>query len=378
MVVALPVCHPRQPGRVLVQAGFALSDRIIRRLRDVGVRDVWVHFPDLAQVERYVNAGALQRRQQLATSIAAAFSSAQSHAFANLDYQSYADQIKGIINELIANPVAAIYLGEMLTSDHPLLDHCMRVSYLSVLLGLKLDSYLVRERARIHARRAKQVTNLGLGAALHDVGKLRLDPQVLADHLAGDDDPDGAWTEHVQLGFDLVRNRIAATATNIVLQHHQRYDGSGFPRRARADGERVGLAGDQVHVYARIVGLANEFDRLHYHRYSQRRPIVEAVGRLVDAEHIGWFDPRVVRAFLEVVPPFPPGAVLKLSDGSTATTVEHHADAPCRPTVRRLDAGDDDPNLDLRQDEQLTVIEAEGENVAALSFDLPDLAGAPA
>ena len=375
MTVAMPVHHPRQAGQVLVQGGFTLTQRIIERVRDLGITHIWVSSPDLSQVSRYVSPHVLAKREALAQHVGNAYAAAQASATFAMDYKAYAKQIEGMINELLANPKTVIYLDEMAGQNHTLADHCLRVSYLSVLMGIKLDAYMVQQRTRINARRAKEVTNLGLGAALHDIGKLKLDTQTMDRHLEGEDLPE--VKQHVLVGYEMVQNQISPTATNIVLHHHQLYDGSGYPKIKQKQGEPQALSGEKIHVYARIVAVANAFDKLHFELYRRRKPVVAALQELLAPAQMARFDPRVVQALLQVVPPYAPGIELRLSDGSQATTIEHHPDDPCRPTVHRFNVPDDELEIDLRERADLHVVLADDQQVESFNFDPPALKPAP-
>jgi len=374
MKLALPVYHPQQPDHVLLQPGFQLSRRVVERIEQFGVKQVWVQYPSLDRVDKFVNAETMRRRGELAMKVGQVFETAQAEAFANVDYRTYEKTFQDIIAALVANPTSVLYLDQMSAGDQPLMNHCLRVSYLAVLMGVKLDGYLVRQRAKISPQRAKQVTNLGLGSMLHDVGKLSLEPDVLDRHEKTGNDGDPAWQAHVKIGYDLLHEKIDATAAAVILHHHQRYDGTGFPKVANKQGERVPLAGEQIHIYARIAAAANEFDRLHYQRYTERVPTVRALNRLLDDPRAGWFDPHVLEALLSVVPPYAPGSVVTLSDGRKVTPIDHHPAEPCRPTVQVIDADEDhldESFIDLRQRPDLTIDHAEGESVADDNFEIP-------
>jgi len=375
MKLALPVYHPQQPDHILLQPGFELNQRIARRIEEIGIRQVWVQYPSLSQVDKFINLDTMRRRGEMAAKIGSVFQNAQADAFASVDYRTYENTFHEIIATLVANPASALYLDQMAHGDQPLMEHCLRVSYMAVLMGVKLDGYLVRERKKLTARRAKQVTNLGLGAMLHDIGKLSLQPEVLERHEKTANDHDPVWQAHVKIGYDLLREKIDATAGTVILHHHQHYDGSGFPNIVNSEGERAPLAGSQIHIFARIACIANEFDRLHYRNYTDRVPTVRAIQQLLDPQRVKWFDPRVVEAFLAIVPPYPPGSVIRPSDGRDVTPVNHHPDSPCRPTVPVIDAdpaSTDDAFVDLRDRPDLHVTRSEGQLVADANFQVPD------
>jgi HD-GYP domain-containing protein (c-di-GMP phosphodiesterase class II) len=374
MMLALPVFHPQQPDHVLLQPGFTLTKRVAQRIEHFGVKQVWVKYPSLQRVDKFINLDTLRRRGELATKIGSVFETAQAESFASVDYRTYESTFHDMIATLVANPASALYLDQMAGSDQPLMDHCLRVSYLSVLMGVKLDGYLVKQRSNLSAQRAKQVTNLGLGAMLHDIGKLSLGPEVVERHERTGNDNDPVWQAHVKIGFDMLREKVEATAGAVILHHHQHYDGTGFPKMPNKEGERLPLIGNQIHIFARIACLANEFDRIRHPHEVDALPTVRAMKQLLDPQRLPWFDPRVVEAFLAVVPPYAPGSVVTLNDGRKVTPIDHHPESPCRPTVQAIEVDADaldESFIDLRERDHLHIAHAEGASVAADNFDVP-------
>ena len=108
---------------------------------------------------------------------------------------------------------------------------------------------------RLDPRRAKRIENLGVGALLHDVGLLRLSPEAGEKWNRTHDLEDPEIRRHVLLGFGMLRGNVAPTAAAVALHHHQRYDGTGFPRIRRMAGP-PDAQGSQIHVFSRIVSVA--------------------------------------------------------------------------------------------------------------------------
>jgi HD-GYP domain-containing protein (c-di-GMP phosphodiesterase class II) len=135
----------------------------------------------------------------------------------------------------------------------------------------------------------------------------------------------------------LENTRMPATARQAVLNHHQRFDGSGWPDYADVTGGRRcgALAGDEIHVFSRIVAAANALDNL-ISDGDQRRPTVAALKEFAGPRFDGRFDPVVRDLMLRRIPPFPIGSTVRLSDGRAAVVTSLSFDQPCRPTVRLL------------------------------------------
>ncbi len=380
MSIALPVYNPQRQGGILLNTGFELNSAIITRLKGMSIDHVWVKYPGLEAVEQRVSPELLQRRAQLVPHVRNAFKQAECQTAAGIPFRDYVESVTALIEQLLAHPASAIYLDQTCEADEPLANHSLRVAFLCTLMGLKLDAYLISQRSRLHPQQAKQITNLGLGALLHDIGL----PAAHDDRAArrnGPDDrfDDPQWRRHVVRGYELLGDRVDPTARAVVLHHHQHYDGSGFPRLKRGDGRVAGLEGTAIHIYARIACVADVFDRLrHGYDLSPPRTAVEAVGRMLQPPIVAWFDPVVLGAFLQVTPPYPPGSLVTLSDDRRVAVVMHHPDDPCRPSVQPLDASGDAEPIDLREQPDLHVAAVDGEAVRDWNFDPPQLATEPA
>ena len=130
---------------------------------------------------------------------------------------------------------------------------------LALVLGIKLEGYLISERSRLSVAHAKETVNLGVAGMLHDIGKTKLPRPLQTRHVASADPVEPAqqreWEEHTRLGYEMIQSGVEATAASAVLHHHQRFDGSGFPKMD-IDGQKQPPAGKRIHIFARILGAA--------------------------------------------------------------------------------------------------------------------------
>ncbi len=372
MRLALPVQNPRTPNRSLLKVGYVLTDEILGKLKEHAIRSLWVRYPSLEFLEKIVSSELVRNQQQVLTHIADTFEHLQRGAAAKLDYDAYTRSIQQLVEHLMTNPQAAVFLGDIDQTNDDLMRHCAAVAYLSLLLGLKLEGYLVKERRHVDPARAKEVRSLGLGAMLHDMGALTLPKDVRERYFETGDESDPAWRDHPLDGWRTVRGKIDASAAAVLLHHHQRFDGSGYA----GQGMPV-LDGHRIHVFARIVAVADELDRLRNPVAGDRRPTVWALSVLLGEAMRPQFDPLILQTLVEVAPPYAPGSTVRLSDDRYAVVIEHHPDQPCRPSVQiipdpRTLSSDELPHgdqVDLRKaSASIFVVEAEGFDVSKLNF----------
>jgi HD-GYP domain-containing protein (c-di-GMP phosphodiesterase class II) len=374
MTLALPVPNPNAPSRVLLKSGFALTDAAIQRVGDMGVRSLWVSYPGLSCIEQYLDAKSFAIQQETVTQIAKVFEDEQNNATARHDYDAYTTSIQGMIDQIASNPKSAVFIGDLAEGSADLIRHASAVTYLSVLLGLKLEAYMIKQRKHVAPGKAKEVQNLGLGAMLHDIGMTLLDEEALERFELDADESDRDYREHPALGFRQLRGQVDPSAAAVVLHHHQRYDGSGF-----AGDDFPIQQGPSIHVYTRIASVADQFDRLRHPFKLPPNPTVFVLNALLRPELAKRFDPVVLKTLYEVVPPYAPGVELRLSDGRLAVAVDHNLDNPCRPVVQILNEAQDEsatdadaeanPIIDLaQQPPSLFVAECEGQTVADYNF----------
>lgn len=379
MTLALPVVDPRQPQHVLLRIGYSLEPDVLERLKELGVRYLWVRCPPLDFLSQFVNHAALAEQAEVFVQIGQTFNHLQTQATPRIQYQNYCRTISRWVENLVSCPQAGLFLDDLACTEPglDLLRHSSTVTYLSLLMGLKLEGYLVRQRRHIDPARAKEVVNLGVGAMLHDIGIAHLPDAVRQRYLHRRDESDPAWQEHPTLGYRLVREHVEPSAATVVLNHHQRWDGSGYGGSAAPV-----LAGERIHVFARIAALADYFDRLRQLNSPRPLPTAAVLQYILDPAISRLFDPQVIAALLAVVPPFPPGSFLRLSDGRVGVCIAHKPSDPCRPMIQLLMHADRrhpehlelGPTVDLSEEHRgVFVIQCDDQDVAAFNFSPPPM-----
>ena len=355
MILARPVPMPRDPRRYLLQRDREIPMDLIPRLREMGILEVWIRHRDLEFLEDMIDEGLSDCQREVYASVRGNFEAIMQETTAELDVQKFQSSIGGLFDYLKQSVHGNVLLHKLDAFDNFLMSHSTNVGYLSLLLGMQVERYIIKERSMKSARDAKDLTVLGLGCLLHDVGKMRIPSEILNKPERLTDDEMAIIKQHPLYGYEMVKGRVAAASADIVLNHHQRFNGQGYPPRIDSETSEVlsPLSGKQIPVFSRIATIVDIYDAATTVRcYSGAKHPVQVLHEMRTWCQ-GFFDPVIAAAFYRLVPPFPIGQVVVLSDGSEAAVVDFNPKRPTRPKVQGLR----DPNGDQINDPSLQEID---------------------
>jgi HD-GYP domain-containing protein (c-di-GMP phosphodiesterase class II) len=363
MTLARAVVNPKHPELTLLASGSVITAQHIARLHELGVFDCWVRYPGLDFLDELFSPALTQQQAKMCDTLKTAFTAQASRTENKLPVNQYREVVTGLIDAILNNAKNMAFFSDLGAMDDAVLRHASEVAYLGVMIGLKLDGYLIEQRKRVAGHQAKEVVNLGIGCMLHDLGETLMPQDKRESRVNWIEAHDAAanfskeWRDHVNQGFAKVRSQIEPTAAIIVLNHHQHYDGSGFP----AGVSGAAQAGEQIHVFARIATAADTFQHL-LRPDGLLLPTVAALYRIQQAPYKNWLDPVILDALLTLVPAFMPGMVVQLSDRRNAVVTKVSPETPCYPEVQIL--GD----MDVEDTSQREVVNLSNEEKLHIAF----------
>jgi HD-GYP domain-containing protein (c-di-GMP phosphodiesterase class II) len=278
------------------------------------------------------------------------------------DRSATLDETAAVVGELLersmANPAAAMLLTTVKSHHEYTFYHSVNTSILS--LGL----------ARLAGFSEQDQVMVGVGAMLHDIGKIGVPTSIL--QYPGRLDTE-QWEEirnHPQLGAEAI---LAAAspgeeiAAAVALEHHARYDGMGYPRLVYHGG-----AGDfgthPLHCFSRLVAVADTYDAITTRRsYRRAEPPSRALQVLLSEAGTS-YDPDFVLAFTAMMGIYPPGSFLRLTSGAVAMVTKPSAEADGVPEAVLVR---DRWGTDLAEPEPVVYSREEiAEHVTASAIDL--------
>lgn len=384
MILAQPIFHPRADSIVLLEKGFRLAGEYIDRLREFEIHSVWIEFPDLDEVDALINerisAGHLRLYEALQSSLV----EIKGRVAVEMNLCQYKAAIEQILVEIVNDPSHEVLTHQLVACSTETAGHLANCCYLSLLIGAHMSGYLRQQRRALPAHVAEDTRRLGIAALLHDIGKVSMPPELRRVMILDPESASPEYRAHCTAGYERVQGCLPGLTANVILNHHQRYDGSGFPERMDRMSRtlRPPPLGDQIHIFARIVGAVDVFDHL-LSCTGRRLPTIIALGE-IESKFRGWFDPQVVETLTRLVPPFMVGSVVQLSDARHAVVLQNHLEAPCRPTVRILTGSVYERGsrvqgapLDLRFYRNLHVARIDGTDVTRYLFEPALYSSAP-
>ena len=226
--------------------------------------------------------------------------------------------INETVNTLLADQSVVLNLIGQKRGDDNAYFHALNVMILSLMLG------------RAQGLSEAELQDLGMGALFHDLGKLRVPDAVIRKGAERNKAEEEFFRLHTVYGELIARETgiICVAAQRIMLQHHEHIDGSGYPNS---------LAGDQIDVMARIVGIANRYDDLCNSSEDDGMTPAEALSQLFRKER-HWWDNAMLHRFIKLLGVFPPGSIVQLSNGTIGLVFNVNHNNPVRPCVMIYDA----------------------------------------
>ncbi len=248
--------------------------------------------------------------------------------------------VRSLVDNVLGNRHAMLQLTGLKNYDEYTFYHSANVAILSLALGSTITTDY------------RFLSSLGVGALLHDIGKLSVDLDILNKPGALSPDEWSFVREHPTHGAEMVAMLpgVDKSAVVTILEHHMRYDKTGYPARTPLRHQ---------HLTSRIVAVADSYDAMTSRRsYSAARVQDEAMALLAKSSGSS-LDPVLVRLFIRLMGVYPPRSVVRLSAGEIAVVL-HPSDAdPMRPVVRIIAApsGDfiDPVDIDLTTAPEVSV-----------------------
>lgn len=234
-----------------------------------------------------------------------------------LEVKAVKDALNPMIDSVMRNPDACIWLARMKNRDSYTYKHSMSASIWAVALGRQLGLPRI------------DLSTLATGALLIDIGKLQLPPDLLAKPSRLSRGEFELIKTHVELGIGMLKDSPEATRVvlEMVATHHERHNGKGYPKK---------LKGTEIPIFGRIAAIADCYDAMTSDRaYAPAVSPSFAVRKLYEWRNVD-FQAELVEEFIQAIGIYPAGTLVELSTGEVGIVIAENRERRLRPKVLLL------------------------------------------
>lgn len=319
-------------GRLLLREGVVLRENTIAKIKEINILSIYV--VDKYSNEKIEDVIKQEIRQKAIITIKEAFSTIgrlnNGDPFRNSenDYtwqeQSYFYNIgkmaENIIEDILNRRDVVLALVDVRSMKNYIYSHSVNVAVISLIMGMALKFS------------KKKLEVLCIGALIHDIGKSLL-PKRLVDTEINQEELSEEEKElmrnHPRIGYKYLSAtyNINSLSKLIVLQHHERPDGLGYPD---------GLSSENIIEMSKIVSIADAYDNLSTDHPGKRAMFPSDVLEYLMSNAGTLFDYELISIFCRIIIPYPKGTLVKLSTGEIAKVEETIPNFPLRPIIRIL------------------------------------------
>lgn len=324
---------------IYIAAGNALTERMIRSLGRLGLKqlpivepDEWYLFGDDVELSE----SATEQLKEDLDSIVDALNCFYSSAYEITDkvMSEIKEPVEHLTNCLTRSPHTLLKLKRLMHKDAYEIRHSVNVAMLSILISHWTGAC------------KEQLGSVAIAAMLHDVGKVKIPLAVLNKPTALTADEFEIIRKHVLDGGRIIRKleRVNSFVLKGVMQHHERLDGSGYP---------TGLKEDAIHAVGRMIAIADTYDALTSNRIHEREISPYAACKiLLSDSYNGKLDIKLTNHFVHAMLDFYIGSKVRLDSGEVGEVVLNNPYLVDKPLLKIGDA-----YLDLAKTMNHTIVE---------------------
>ena len=303
-------------GSILAKKGAIISEKYIENLSQYEIP--YLYIMDSFSMDIKVNCTITSKSRNEATQNLKVLYEAVKDGNVDLYHsalQACLESVDRLTEDIISEKIELYDVFDIKMIENYKYQQPVNVTVISLIIGKSLNLSSL------------EMYRLACGAFFHDIGNALIPEALLT--------KDGKLTEaeldlvrtHAQEGYRFAKDEFNLPMRSYlaILQHHERYDGKGYP---------MGKKKDEISIYGRIVAIADVFDALSSQRRTRQALSPTQAYKIIMGGAGKEFDPTVVKTFVERVSPYPVGYTLKLADGRVGVVTKNYRGKPFTPTLR--------------------------------------------
>ncbi len=318
--------------QILMTAGATLSEKNINRIKQFGIQSVYIRDEmflkdsidsDSEPIKDIINPKIRQASVYNIKKCIETFDLKVKQQKNKLKYGDYgmylAKDIKSIskslIQEIMQSKNTNISMMTIKNAQDYYYEHSVNVAVLSAIIGLEIGLKIT------------ELENLTYGSLLADIGNHWLSSELLNSPNSFNEAEFNEIKRHPYIGYNYINDNtiINAHIKNLILQHHERLDGSGYPKH---------LTSNDINPLSKILMISDVYDAMTSDRsYREAHSQIEAIEYLM-ANASTLFDFELTNVFVRKIIPYPVGTYVLLSNGQRGVVLENAPDYPLRPKIR--------------------------------------------
>ena len=264
----------------------------------------------------------------------------------SIDSERVAHLASKIVNTIMAEKRSELFINlvNIAGKGDYLAGHIINTTILSVLLAQKLGYSMVK------------LVNLALASLVYDIGMIKVPAYIIEKEEKLSQDEFNQVKTHPIYSYQIISrdNNFPAESARVGLEHHEKFDGSGYPRR---------IHGHEISEMSKIVSIVDTYEALTKDRvYREGKDGYDAM-KLVLGEGSKKFDPEILKVFINMMSIYPVGSYVLLSNKAIAIVTASDPVSPFRPTVKIVkdEFGDDIPEgpvMKLSRERDIHIVKA--------------------
>jgi HD-GYP domain-containing protein (c-di-GMP phosphodiesterase class II) len=333
-------------GTILVSEGATLTETIIKRLLSLNIQYVYIkdeRTKGIVPVSSISDAVRVEAVQTIESTFAQIHinDKVQNAIVVEKAAIKFTQLIRSIMDQLKSSEDLLTLLADVYVYDNYIFSHSLNVALYSLALGMELKL------------NEKQLETLGMGAILHDVGKMVIPFEILGKAGKLTEEEYEVVKKHPEHGFKLLKDihTVSLHVAHCAYQHHERLDGSGYPR---------GLVGNEIHDLGKIIAVADVFDAVTSNRVYRSAMLPHEGLEILYAGAGKQFEISIVEAFRKAVAIYPNGLSVVLNDGRKGVVSSQNVGIGDRPVIRIIEEVNQplqEPyEVDLKSQPQLMIV----------------------